>query len=275
MKAFTGDRSEPRWFAICVFLALAVIVAHGAELEDRTLQAYRAYLNDARRAFLTHIEQHPQPVIDDEAILGNGKIVARAGHKDGIIDVPGGLVHHWIGSAFIADTSLDDALSLARTFDEYPSIYKSIIRSEFLGHEGDTSRVRLRIKEKAGSVNATLDMWSDVRYVRVDSARAYSLTEATEIREVVGAGGPEERLLPAGRDRGYLWRASTFARYTEHDGGVYAELETIGLSRGFPPLMGWVIEPIARRLGRRSVEGSLREFREGLALKLATEGAKN
>ena len=37
-------------------------------------------------------------------------------------------------------------------------------------------------------------------------------------------------------------------------------METVGLSRGFPPLLGWLIEPIARRLGRKSIERSLEEF---------------
>ena len=40
------------------------------------------------------------------------------------------------------------------------------------------------------------------------------------------------------------------------------EMETIGLSRSFPPMLGWFIEPIARRLGRKSVELSLRCARQ-------------
>jgi hypothetical protein len=38
-------------------------------------------------------------------------------------------------------------------------------------------------------------------------------------------------------------------------------METLGLTRRFPPLLGWVLEPIAKRLGRKSVETSLEEFR--------------
>ena len=66
--------------------------------------------------------------------------------------------------------------------------------------------------------------------------------------------------MPAGRDSGYLWRAVTLNRIIEVDAGVFIEMETLGLSRGFPPLLDWFIEPIARRLGRRSVELSLQEF---------------
>ena len=89
---------------------------------------------------------------------------------------------------------------------------------------------------------------------------AYALSTADDIREVENAGQRDERLLPAGQDSGYLWRASNFTRFTEREDGVYVEMETIGLSRGFPPFLGWLIEPIARRLGRKSIERSLEEF---------------
>jgi len=61
-----------------------------------------------------------------------------------------------------------------------------------------------------------------------------------------------------------LWRAVTLNRLVEQDAGVFIEMETLGLSRGFPPLLRWFIEPIARRLGRKSVELSLQEFRRAV-----------
>ena len=70
----------------------------------------------------------------------------------------------------------------------------------------------------------------------------------------------DEELLQPGRDSGYLWRAATFTYFREQTDGLYVETETTALSREFPPLLGWIIEPIARRLGRRSVATSLQEF---------------
>jgi hypothetical protein len=99
-----------------------------------------------------------------------------------------------------------------------------------------------------------------VTYERT-GACAHSLAASTEIREVRNAGESNEHLLPPGRDSGYLWRANTFTRFVERDGNVYVELETIGLTRAFPKLFGWIIEPIARRIGRNSVERTLTEFR--------------
>ena len=74
------------------------------------------------------------------------------------------------------------------------------------------------------------------------------------------AGTAKERQLSPGHDSGYLWRAAAFTHMVERDGGVFVEMETIGLSRGFPTLLSWIIEPIARRVGRSSVERSLQEF---------------
>jgi hypothetical protein len=53
-------------------------------------------------------------------------------------------------------------------------------------------------------------------------------------------------------------------RFIEREDGLFIEMETLGLSRSFPAMLGWIIEPIARRLGRRSVELSLQEFRNAV-----------
>ena len=75
---------------------------------------------------------------------------------------------------------------------------------------------------------------------------------------------PESARCQPAAGTGYLWRATTFSSYRQQDGGVYLFLETLGLSRGYPAMLGSIIEPIARRLGRKSVEGALAEFRQAL-----------
>jgi len=135
-------------------------------------------------------------------------------------------------------------------------------RTALLAREGgDTYRTYMRIREGEAGITAVLDVRSTVRYGRVTPGRVYAISAATEIREVRNAGQRDEQALTPGRDSGYLWRASTFSYFEQRREGVYLEMETLGLSRGFPPLLGWIIEPIARRLGRRSVERSLDEFR--------------
>jgi hypothetical protein len=120
------------------------------------------------------------------------------------------------------------------------------------------------MKQSAGGLTSTLDVWSDIRYERTDAAHASVVSTIDRIREVQDAGRPTEHYAAAGHENGYLWRGATLTRFVEADGGVYMEMETIGLSRSFPPLLGWIIEPIARRVGRGSVENSVQEFRRAV-----------
>ena len=246
----------------------AVALVAAAELQDRTREAYEAYALQAREAFLAYVPAGDVVWLRDrwERIprLQAGEIVAGPGGEDGIVGVPGGLVHHWVGAAFLPGVSLDDALALSQAYAYYPEVYDSVIAARLLDRDGDAFRVQLRLEERAGFVTGVLDLWSTVRYERTTDAQAYTLARATEIREVVEAGQPGERLRPEGKDSGYLWRVEAFTKYVARDGGLYVELETLGLSRGYPLLLGWMIEPIARRLGRKSVEGSLQDVRDAL-----------
>jgi hypothetical protein len=87
-----------------------------------------------------------------------------------------------------------------------------------------------------------------------------AISRSEEIRQVQNAGRPDEERLPPGRDDGYLWRAHTLTYFLEENDGVFVVMETLGLSRRFPFGTGWFLEPFARRIGRKSVEGSLNEF---------------
>jgi hypothetical protein len=176
------------------------------------------------------------------------------------MSVPGGLIHHWVGGAFIPRATLQRTLDVSRAYGAYSTIYKEVIASKLVGREDDVYQVLIRIKDSEAGVGAVLDVHSTVRYVRPTNRLVYSITNADQIREVRNAGQANERLLPAGRDSGYLWRAGSFTMFAEQDSGVYVEIETIALSRSFPPLLGWFIEPIARRLGRKSIERSLEQF---------------
>ena len=240
--------------ALLVLLA-SVPLAAAAELTSRTILAYDTYLKQAQDAFLARVTKD-----HGAAPTGDGVPHARPVQEDGIISVPGGLIHHWVGAAFIPRATLQRTLDVSQAYGAYSTIYQEVIGSKLVGREDDVYRVLIRIKESEAGIGAVLDIHSTVRYVRPTDRLVYSISTADQIREVTNAGQANERLLPAGGDSGYLWRASSFTIFAERNSGVYVETETIGLSRTFPPLLGWFIEPIARRLGRKSVERSLEEF---------------
>lgn len=241
--------------------ALLVEPVVSAELEDRTARAFETYRQQAEARFLARAQT--------AAASRGATVSARPAGEDGIISVPGGLVHHWAGVVFFSGANLREVVALSQDYAAYPSIYREILSSRVVEHEGDTYRLATRLKEGEAGITAVLDVRSTVRYA-AGSSRVYVLSNSDSIQEVRNAGQKDERLLPPGRDSGYLWRAAVYTLFVESSDGVSMEVETLGLSRAFPRLMGWFIEPIARRLGRKSVVRSLEQFQAALAQRAVT-----
>ncbi len=232
--------------------------AGGADLQPQTAEAFAKYADDATRGFLARARKAAAG-----AKRCDGVIVARAGNGDGILNLPGGLVHHWLGLAFVKGAQLKQVDAVARDYPGYSKVYKSVVSSKVLEQKGDTYRVLIRLKEDAG-LTAVLDVRSTVDY-RTQGDGITAISKSEEIREVADYGKPSESLMPVGRDSGYLWRAHTFTYFVQEKDGVLIVMETLGLSRRFPFGTGWFLEPIARRIGRKSVEESLTEF--GVAIR--------
>jgi len=258
---------------------LACTVAAGggvtaADLRDETRRAYDEYAARATQRFVERVRNGTVAKPEARASRDRDVLVSPAG-EDGILSIPDGLVHHWTGSTVIRDVSLQDALDVSYDYDNYRAIYKPVIASRLLGRDGNTFRVRLRIKESSGGLSATLDVTSRIEYSYPDDRDVYSIATSDEIREIRDAGTASERSLPSGHDSGYLWRATTFNYLASRDGGVFVESEALGLSRRFPPFLTWFIEPIARRLGRASVERSLRDFSQAVAARARQRDKKD
>jgi hypothetical protein len=187
------------------------------------------------------------------------------GSGDGITEVPEGLIHHWRATAFVPDVTLEEVLRVARDYANYASIYDWVVAADLVASE-DNNRFRtfFRARRRVGAVTGVVDVWMVTEYRQLRPGRATAVARAECVRQVEHAGEPAERRLRPGTGNGYLWRANAMSKYLERDGGVYLELNTIGLSRGFPALLGWIIEPVARRLGRGSAGESLNQFRVAL-----------
>ena len=267
----TNSRTTGRPVRWLLLLACGVAVVSAsvaaAVLTDATVRDYSAYAERARQAFVKRLTEPVGAAPADRSALRANQVIARAAEGDGVQKVEGGLIHHWRAMVFISGVTLDQVLSVSRAYADYPKVFHPVLSATVLADQGDVLRVRFRMKESAGGLTATFDVTSTIRYERLDPSRAYDVSTSDEILEVKDAGEPDERHLPAGRDSGYLWRGAALTRFVAADGGVYMEMETIGLSRPFPSMLGWLIEPIARRVGRRSVEASVQEFRTAVRMR--------
>ena len=261
-------RYRPLLVAALIGVSISPLLA--AVLTDAAAKAYIDYVDRARQAFLSRANQPVFASDSERTSLRREETLVRPGGGDGIQTMPESLIHHWRGAVFIPGVTLDQSLTVSRAYGEYPTIFRPVISAKILSNDDDAFRVQFRMKQSAGGLSATLDVSSSIRYVKNDAVHAYVLSSSDTIREVKDAGRSTERYLAAGRESGYLWRGAAFTRFVEGDGGVYMEMETIGLSRAFPPFLGWVIEPIARRVGRGSVEESVQEFRRAVRMRYST-----
>ena len=243
---------------------LASVPASAADLSEAASRGYDEHFSAARKAFVALATAAPESR-PGRGSARSGRGTVQPGSGDGILSNPGSLIHHWRGETFLAGVTLDRAIAVSQAYADYPRIFKPIRAATVLPSTApDAFHVSFRMKASGGGLSATLDVRSRIQWVRVDERRAYVVSVAEEVREVANAGKPNERLLPEGHDSGYLWRAATMTRFVADAGGLWMVMETVGLSRPFPPVVGWLIEPIARRVGRGSVEDSMKEFAQAL-----------
>jgi hypothetical protein len=235
-----------------------------AELDSQTIAAYERHMAAVAQAFVERVGSETFLVHGDAqglARMRRGEILLAPGTGDGISNVPRGLIHHWRAAAFIPDVTLERLLAFVQDYAAYADAYNWLIASRLVAREGDRYRAFFRVKQSAGVVTGVVDMWMVIDYRRIASDRVVAVSKADCVRQVEHAGERGEFRLRAGTGSGYVWRADALSKYVQRDGGVYVELDVIGLSRGYPSLLGWIIEPIARRLGRESAAGSLNRLR--------------
>ena len=254
---------------IAIFL-FAILTTRAAELKQETLDAWDRYLHAADAHMQERAKGHflwvdASPERLDRVHAGD---VAVSPMSRGPEAVPSGLIHHWIGAAFIPGARIDDVVGVIRNYDRYTEYYKpSVIDAKTLSRKAEEDRFSVVIVDKAMFMKRALDSDYRSRFVQVDGRRWYSVAETTRVQELAG-----EQRIPEGEGSGYIWRLCTMSRYEERDGGVYIETEAMALSRPIPMMLHWMVDPIVRRVSRSSLAMSLEQTRDatGSAVKQAS-----
>jgi hypothetical protein len=121
---------------------LLPVQSHAANLKAETVAAWDDYvqsvsatLQDRGRPgarFLWTYESSERIVR-----VHNGEIVVAPAPGPSPRKVPGGLIHHWIGAAFLPDVRLDDILEITQDYDRYKEFYRpSVIESKAVARNG-------------------------------------------------------------------------------------------------------------------------------------------
>jgi len=253
-----------RCCTIAMWLLVVGAQPRAAELHESTARAFDVYATavEARPAspFLW-LDSLPAADRDRRVReVRNGGLVIerlRAKSKGRDIDVPDGLIHHWIGSAFVPHATTAAALQLLQDYDRHGAVYAPIVaRSRLLSKSGDEFRFSLRfVMTKV--ITVVVDGEHQARFASLGPHRARSWIHSTRLAEVANAGTAEEKQEPVGQGGGYLWRLNSYWRFEERDGGLYIECESISLTRGIPYGLGWAVGPFVTSLPRESLEFTL------------------
>ena len=252
--------------ALAVLLLMSGDAAiRAAELKSDTVKAWDAYIHAENLRMQKRLEAHGRfPWIDEDADrsqrVREGEILVTPVGEHNPKRVPDGLIHDWIGAAFIPNARIQDVIAVIRDYGRYKDFYKpSVIDSKPLGQVGAQDKFSMRLLNNAVLSKVALDSEYESSFVPVDEKRWYGVAYTTRVQEIEDFGQPSERELPPDEGNGYIWRLYSLFRLEQRDGGVYFELEAVALSRDIPFAVRWMVEPIVRRVSRGSLETTLEQ----------------
>jgi hypothetical protein len=170
-------------------------------------------------------------------------------------ELPGAVVHHWRGTAFVPGTTAVEVERVMRGFAGYPRVFApEVVSARVVGGGGDRVQVAMCVRQ-VHVITVVVDTDYDVRFGALDERHGWSVSRSTRVAE---AGG---------EDHGFLWRQNTYWSWAERDGGVYLQLESVSLSRAVPRGLGWVVGPFVESVPRESVTFTLRSVERALQAK--------
>jgi hypothetical protein len=178
-----------RMVALCTagLCALAGPAA-GAAPEPPTLAAYDRYVQRtesqidselARREPFLWVETLPADRrAEADHQLRAGQVVIqrfdawdennRGGHAKPI-SVPGGMIHHWIGTVFIPGATLAQTLAFEEDYNHHANYFRpDVMRSKILQHNGNDFLIELRLYKKK-IITTVLETEHEVHYTLVAS----------------------------------------------------------------------------------------------------------
>ena len=254
-------------------LGLLAAQLAAADLQPRTVAAFDRYVRAAEA------QMPPEPFLRIDALSETDRRARLAEVKRGevyierlsareagkTLDVPGGLIHHWLGAVFVPGTTLRQAVDLLQDYNRHAEIFRpAIARSKLVSRTGETFRVDLRFYMKK-VITVVVDTENEAKFTYPGPDRAQSRIYSLRVAEVADPDTPKEHQLPPGQDGGYLWRLYTYWRFLERDGGTYIQCEAISLTRSIPALFGWLVGPFVSSIPRESLAFTLDTTRKTLA----------
>jgi hypothetical protein len=263
----------PSFFVACVLCGLLLYAATpcaGIEPSPAAEAAFNSYIgalesrlqqqHRSQDGFLAHSNSNPQ----SDARLRNGELTIERLTPEQGAELPGALLHHWRGTAFVAGASPADFERLMKDFSSYPQHFSpQVLQAKTIAQNGDHLQASMRLRQKH-ILTVVMDMTYDITYGRLDGEHAYSISRSTRIQEIDSPGTAAEHALDTSHEHGYLWHLNVYWSCEERDGGLYMQIETVSLTRSIPSGLGWVVGPFVQSIPRDSMEFTLQSAANAL-----------
>jgi len=182
----------------------------------------------------------------------------------GTWQVPGAMLHHWRGTAYVPNATPMEMLAVLRDFHNFPRHYApQVVSARALTDDGQNATLAVRFKEQR-VLTIVLDGEYKVESRLSGNDRGYSISRSLHFWQVANPGTPQERRRPEGQDDGFLWRLNSYWSFTRVRGGLQMECEAVSLTRDVPLGLGWLVTPVIADLPREALEFTLRATRNAL-----------
>src|SRR5213593_3075545 len=147
-------RNSIIWIVPALLFALPCRAA-AAELQPPTLRAWETYVQLTEKRIGTELDSSSGFLSSDfmkaseasrlESVLKSGRVYIRklttAGADGREIRVPDGLIHHWFGSIFVPDASLQQLLRWVQDYDQHYRYFKEVEQSKLVSKDGDMFKI--------------------------------------------------------------------------------------------------------------------------------------
>ncbi|HWZ44634.1 MAG TPA: hypothetical protein VNW97_14250 [Candidatus Saccharimonadales bacterium] len=250
-------------------------LAMAADLKPKTASAFDRYVSATQARFTNEFKPGgPFLYVDglpDKEKMGAYDELKRGGilvykletqSQGKAMDVPDGIVHHWVGTVFIPGVTLAQTLPVVKDYDHRAELYApEVTVSRTIAHQGDDYKIFLRLYQKKFTT-VVFNTEYDIHWRQFDGNRYSSDSISSRVAELKDSSKPDGEELPVGKDHGYLWRLNTYWRFQEKDGGVYLQCEAVSLTRDIPAGLGWLLRPLVTSVPRSSLQRVLGRTRE-------------
>jgi hypothetical protein len=253
-----------------LIIAAACRSSYPAELNQQTLASWNDFIEDARLDMQKRLTgKAPFLWVDGDPMrrqqLNSGEVIISPFGKRNPVSIPHGLVHHWIGAVFIPSATIQDLSRVVGDYGRYSEIYRpTLIKAELLDSSDNEQKFSIVWVQRVLLVTAAFYTELDSNYFALNSRQGYMTFFTTRVQQIQNYGEKDEQKLALGEGSGYLWRLVSFARFEERDGGLYLELEVIGLSKDLPGSLRFLLEPVIDHVPRQALATKLDQTRQAI-----------